>query len=287
MIRTILAAKPGCSPPLFAGPHIIKRHKHRPGVEQFNQWLAGLIDGSRGRFLVNPDGSTNCEILTGADDERLLRIIQNKLSGGRVTHRVGVREIRYRMVYEPGMKDLVKRVNGHIRDPYRLLQLEQVCKHLDVKLKHPDPPRKGNGWFAGLFDADGHIDFIQDAPDQKPKLDISITTKHPENVRYFLPLFGGEIHHVDESSESQRGSGVGGGGQLAKWSLRPEQREDVDNVLDYFRAIPSHTGKRIRLLKVKEFYKLVGKGAYGSTDPELRAAWNKFLVRWGADDDAE
>lgn len=61
---------------------------------RFNQWLAGLIDGD-GCLLVSKAaaaaaaGYPSCEITVALADERMLRIIQNKL-GGSIKPRSGV-----------------------------------------------------------------------------------------------------------------------------------------------------------------------------------------------------
>jgi len=59
---------------------------------RFNQWLAGLIDGD-GCLLVSKAGYSSCEITVALADERMLRIIQNKL-GGSIKPRSGVQAIR-------------------------------------------------------------------------------------------------------------------------------------------------------------------------------------------------
>ena len=59
---------------------------------RFNQWLAGLIDGD-GSLLVSKAGYSSCEITVALADERMLRIIQNKL-GGSIKPRSGVPAIR-------------------------------------------------------------------------------------------------------------------------------------------------------------------------------------------------
>jgi len=59
---------------------------------RFNQWLAGLIDGD-GRLQVSKEGYSSCEITVALADERMLRIIQNKL-GGSIKPRSGVQAIR-------------------------------------------------------------------------------------------------------------------------------------------------------------------------------------------------
>jgi len=61
-------------------------------TRRFNQWLAGLIDGD-GCLLVSKAGYSSCEITVALADERMLRIIQNKL-GGAIKARSGVKAIR-------------------------------------------------------------------------------------------------------------------------------------------------------------------------------------------------
>jgi hypothetical protein len=58
----------------------------------FNQWLAGLIDGD-GSLQISKQGYTSCEITVALADERLLRVIQNKL-GGFIKARAGAKAIR-------------------------------------------------------------------------------------------------------------------------------------------------------------------------------------------------
>jgi hypothetical protein len=77
---------------------------------KFNQWLAGLIDGD-GYLLVTKDGNTGCEITVGLEDERMLRIIQNKM-GGNIKLRSGAKSVRYRLHNKIGMLDLINRING-------------------------------------------------------------------------------------------------------------------------------------------------------------------------------
>ena len=103
---------------------------------RFNQWLAGMIDGD-GTLQVSKAGYSSCEITVSLADERLLRLIQNKL-GGAIKARSGVKAIRWRLHNRAGMLDLVNRVNGYIRHSGRLVQLNRVCAILDLPLLSPD-----------------------------------------------------------------------------------------------------------------------------------------------------
>lgn len=158
----------------------------------FNQWLAGLIDGD-GSLQVSKAGYTSCEITVALADERMLRIIQNKL-GGAIKARSGVQAIRWRLHNRPGMIDLVNRINGYIRHNNRLVQLNQVCTKLGLQLLSPDNLHHEHGWFAGFFDTKGSVEYNIINANTSPQLTVSLTSKHFMNVSYFQTIFGGSIH---------------------------------------------------------------------------------------------
>jgi ubiquinol-cytochrome c reductase cytochrome b subunit len=66
----------------------------------------------------------------------LLRQIQNKF-GGSIKKRTGVNAIRYRLQNKQGMLNLVKAVNGNIRNSTRLKQFYNICSLLEVKVITP------------------------------------------------------------------------------------------------------------------------------------------------------
>lgn len=114
----------------------------------FNQWLAGLIHGDVS-LQVSKAVYSSCEITVALADERMLRIIQNKL-GVFIKSRSGVQAIRWRLHNRPGMLELIKRINGYIRHTSRLVQLNRVCAILNVQLLSPDTLHNKHGWFAGF-----------------------------------------------------------------------------------------------------------------------------------------
>jgi hypothetical protein len=159
---------------------------------RFNQWLAGLIDGD-GSFLVSKSGYSSCEITVALADERILRIIQNKL-GGSIKARAGVKAIRWRLHNRSGMLDLTNRINGYIRHTNRLIQLNYVCALLNIEIKSPDILHNKHAWFSGFFDADGTIGFYLKGSDSNPQLTLSVTNKFYSDVVHFKMIFGGEIY---------------------------------------------------------------------------------------------
>jgi len=159
---------------------------------RFNQWLAGLIDGD-GSLQVSKAGYSSCEITVALADERMLRIIQNKL-GGSIKPRSGVQAIRWRLHNRSGMLELINRVNGYIRHSSRLVQLNRVCALLSVKLLSPYTLHNKHGWFAGFFDADGTIGYYFKGNNNQPQLTLSVTNKLYVDVVHFMTYFGGAIY---------------------------------------------------------------------------------------------
>lgn len=123
----------------------------------FNQWLAGLIDGD-GYFGVSQTGYISCEVTLHADEVQALYKIQ-KQCGGKINPRIGVKAYRWRLHNVSGMRNLIHRVNGLIRLPLRYKQLEQVCDRLQIKSQPANESilTPDNSWLVGFFDAEGHI----------------------------------------------------------------------------------------------------------------------------------
>lgn len=124
-------------------------------VLNFNQWLAGLIDGD-GYFGVSAEGYVSCEITLHADEVQALYKIQ-KECGGKVNSRVGVNAYRWRIHSVAGMRNLIERVNGHILIPKRYKQMERVCNILQITSKPALSVSQDSSWLVGFFDAEGHI----------------------------------------------------------------------------------------------------------------------------------
>jgi ubiquinol-cytochrome c reductase cytochrome b subunit len=229
----------------------------------WNQWLAGLIDGD-GSLLVSKSGYSSCEITMSLADEHALYQIKQKL-GGSIKLRSGVKAIRYRLHNREGMLELIKRINGNIRQKARLEQLKKVCLVLNISLIYPEPITKNDGWFTGIFDADGTINYS--FKNGYPKLTISVSTKLKVNIQSFTEIFGGNIY-FDKA----------GYGSF-KWSI--QSKKDIKVFLNYLKFVPSRSHKRQRLFLVKHFYELSKLKAYSNTpDTCLYKAWLDFESQW-------
>lgn len=229
----------------------------------FNQWLAGLIDGD-GCFGITQNKYTNCEITVALEDEKTLRIIQNKF-GGSIKLRSGAKAIRYRLHNQKGMINLINAINGNIRHSKRLVQLHKVCTLLNIPVLEPIILTKNNSWFTGFFDADGTIDFSSSNP---PQLTISITNKYLQDVLPFKDILGGNIYF----DNSQNG--------YYKWSI--QSKKDILNFVDYIKLNPSKTVKLNRILLCNLFYNLKDLKSYILNDNNRlqNKAWIKFKNKW-------
>ena len=98
--------------------------------KKWNQWLAGLIDGS---FYLTKKGYASLEITLDLRDEYALYIIKN-VYGGSVKLLSGKKAVRYALRHKQGFLALVWDVNGEIRNSYRLMQLNKICLKYDIPL---------------------------------------------------------------------------------------------------------------------------------------------------------
>ena len=238
---------------------------------KFNQWLAGLIDGD-GSLLVSKQGYTSCEITTSLEDEKALRIIQNKL-GGSIKLRSGVKAVRYRLQNKEGMLKLIHKINGYIRNTKRLPQLHKVCSILNIETVSAWPLTSSNSWFTGFFDADGTINFYYQSSREKdgtiirPQLYISVTNKYIQDVFDFQTFFGGQIYY----DSAQNG--------YYKWSITSKELHMVWYNLAKTNA--GHSIKWNRVFLIKQYYELCDLKAYrAAPNSSIFKAWRLFEIKW-------
>ena len=109
----------------------------------FNQWLAGVLDGD-GCFQLSKKGYASLEIVMETRDKHCLYQIKQRF-GGSVKLRSGVNWLRYRLHHKKGLLDLINAVNGEIRNPVRLLQLNKICENYNIPLIQPSKLGYNNG----------------------------------------------------------------------------------------------------------------------------------------------
>lgn len=229
--------------------------------KKFSEWLAGLIDGD-GSFLLTKKGYASLEITMDIRDEHCLNIIKNKY-GGYVKLRSNSNSLRYRLHHKAGLLSLINDVNGLIRNPNRILQLNKICIHYGLVFIFPNKLTYNNGWFAGFFDADGTVTINK----TNTQLSISATQKTTQILEPLLELYGGSLYIDRGKYES------------FKWYIT--DRESILKLIEYFKIYPSRSGKNSRLHLIPKYYELKDLKAYKAPeDSLLNRSWQNFYNKW-------
>jgi Cytochrome C and Quinol oxidase polypeptide I/LAGLIDADG endonuclease len=228
---------------------------------KFYEWLAGLIDGD-GSFLLNKQGYASLEITMDIRDEHALQIIKN-VYGGSIKLRSGANALRYRLHHKSGLLSLINDINGNIRNSKRLVQLNKICIKYELKLIYPKPLTFNNGWLSGFIDADGTIT-INSTNNQ---LSISASQKTYELLEPLIKLYGGNIYIDNGKSQS------------FKWYI--SKRENIVNLLNYFKNSPCRSAKIKRIHLINKFYELKDIKAHKALPgTALYKAWYYFYNKW-------
>jgi hypothetical protein len=234
---------------------------------RFNEWLAGLIDGD-GCFLLSKKGHASLEIVMDLRDKHCLYQIK-QVFGGAVQLRAGDNHLRYRLHSRAPLIKLIGAVNGNIRNPTRLTQLNRICAAYTIPLCLPEPLTYRHGWFSGFFDADGSV-YLNLQSDQ---VLITASQKNKLLLDLLQGLYGGQIYVVRSS-------------EAFKWSVY--QKGEVIALLDnYFRNYPARTPKDNRLKLLRRYYELRDIKAHLAAETSVEGrVWKRFIEswnRWGRD----
>jgi len=232
-----------------------------PNNKIWQEWLAGLIDGD-GSFNLTKKGYASLEITMDIRDEHALQIIKN-VYGGSIKLRSGANALRYRLHHKSGLLVLINDVNGHIRNSHRLVQLNKICDKYELKLIYPKKLNYDSGWLSGFFDADGTVTINK----SNTQLSIGATQKTAELLQPLVELYSGHIY-IDRGSS-----------QSFKWYIT--KREDILNLVEYFKKHPSRSAKNNRLYFIPKYYELRDLKAHKAT-PEtcLGKSWQYFYTKW-------
>lgn len=237
-------------------------NKNSPKDFRFIQWLAGLIDGD-GSFPLSKKGYASLEITMDIRDERALQAVKN-VYGGSIKLRSNANAMRYRLHNKEGLLNLINDVNGLIRNPVRLIQLNNICIKYDIPLIYPDKLNFNNGWLAGFFDADGSISINKSSNWQ---LSISAGQKTSELLNPLVDLFGGYVY-IDRGSYGS-----------FKWYVT--KKEDILKLIEYFKKHPSRSAKNNRLHLIPKYYELKSMKAHKAESVSLLAkSWDIFIEKW-------
>ena len=203
----------------------------------FNEWLAGLIDGD-GYFLLTKKGYVSCEICMDARDKKALYLILHKY-GGSIKSVSGAKAFKYKLRNKKGLLHLINDINGLIRNPIRLLQMNKLCNKYDILIKYPKPLTYNNGWLSGFIDSDGSV-YLNEKSGQ---IFISITQKNRFLLEPLVSLYSGRIDIPSPKIEA------------FKYVIY--RKNELFSLIDnYFSKYPLKTEKFKRVCLIKQFYDL-------------------------------
>ena len=210
---------------------------------KFNEWLAGLIDG-HGYFLLTKKGYVSCEICMDARDKKALYLILHKY-GGSIKSVSGAKAYKYKLRNKKGLLHLINDINGLIRNPIRLLQMNKLCNKYEILIKYPKALTYSNGWLSGFIDSDGSV-YLNEKSGQ---IFISITQKNRFLLEPLVSLYGGRIDILSPKIEA------------FKYVIY--RKNELYSLIDkYFSNYPLKTEKFKRVChasQIKQFYDLLAK----------------------------
>ena len=225
----------------------------------FKEWLAGLIDGD-GYFLFSKNGYNSCEITMDARDKKVLYLIQH-MYGGSVKQISKALAFKYKLRNRAGLIALINDVNGLIRNPTRLLQMNKLCVKFNIELKYPNNLTFNNGWLSGFIDSDGSI-YYNEASGQ---VFIGISPKNRYLLEPLIHIYGGR---VDISSP-----------KIEAFKYVIYRKAELFNLIDnYFNKYPLRTEKMQRVNLIKQYYLV--RLSKKNQDIVKFNEWVKFKDRW-------
>lgn len=226
--------------------------------DPFFEWLAGVIDGN-GHFTLTKKGSANFKLIVDIKDISLLYEIKHKF-GGSIRSISNYKSVKYKLNHKKGILELVYSVNGLIRNPSKMVQMNKLCLKYGIDLLYPKPLTFNNGWLSGFIDSDGSI-YMNEASGQ---VFISATQKNKYLLEPLIHLYGGRVDILSK---------------VEAFKYIVYRKNELYNLIDnYFNKYPLRTKKSSRLKLIKQFYLVcVSKN---NKDIEKLNKWVLFKDKW-------
>jgi hypothetical protein len=171
-------------------------------------------------------------------DKKALYLILHKY-GGSIKPVSGAKALKYKLRNKKGLLQLINDINGLIRNPTRLLQINKLCNKYEIELKYPKPLTYNNGWLSGFIDSDGSI-YINEKSGQ---LFLGITQKNRFLLEPLINIYGGRIDIHSPKIEA------------FKYVIY-RKNEHFSLIDNYFSKYPLRTEKSKRVNLIKQFYDL-------------------------------
>lgn len=227
--------------------------------KNFNEWLAGVIDGD-GHFLLSKKGSARLYIVMDVRDKKALNEILQKF-GGSIKPIANANALRYNLSNKKGLIKLINAVNGEIRNPTRLLQLNKFCIKYNIQLNYPKNLTFNNGWFSGFLDSDGSV-YLNESSGQ---VFLSATQKNIYLLEPLISVYGGRVQPSNERGEAFK-------------YIMYRKNELFSMIDNYFSVYPLKTLKHNRIKLIKEFYNV--RLGINSKDLVKLNEWVLFKDKW-------
>ena len=241
--------------------NVVNNYKN-PDSLNFNEWLAGLIDGD-GYFLLTKKGYVSCEICMDVRDKKALYLVLHKY-GGSIKPVSGAKALKYKLRNKKGLLNLINDINGLIRNPTRLLQINKLCVKYEVELRYPKPLTYHNGWLSGFIDSDGSV-YLNEKSGQ---IFISVSQKNRFLLEPLIPLYGGRIDILSPKIEA--------------FKYVVYRKNELFSLIDnYFTKYPLRTEKSKRINLIKQFYDLrTFSNNNNKYDINILNAWVLYKDKW-------
>lgn len=227
---------------------------------KFNEWLAGLIDGD-GNFIITKKGYVSCEITIDIRDKKALYEVKHKY-GGTIKPVSNANALKFKLRHKKGLITLINAINGLIRNPTRMLQMNKLCVKYGIELKYPKPLTYNNGWLSGFIDSDGSVYFSE----KSGQVFISISQKNRFLLEPLISLYGGRVDILSPKIEAFK-------------YIVYRKTELFDLVDNYFSKYPLKTKKSSRINLIKQFYLL---RIYSNSNNDIGKfnEWVLFKDKW-------
>lgn len=169
-------------------------------------------------------------------DKQVLYDIKHKF-GGSIYTIANANALRYQLTGQKGLISLINAVNGLVRNPTRLLQMNKLCVKYEIELLYPKPLTYNNGWFSGFMDSDGSIYLNQTSG----QIFICASQKNKYLLEPLIHLYSGRIDITSPKVEA------------FKYIIY--RKQEVFNMVDnYFSKYPLKSKKQKRINMIKEFF---------------------------------
>jgi hypothetical protein len=227
--------------------------------DPFHEWLAGIIDGD-GYFNLSKKGTARLIITMDIRDKKLLYDIKHKF-GGSIYTIANANALKYQLSHKKGLIALINAVNGNIRNPKRMLQMNKLCHKYNINLIFPKPLTFYNGWLSGILDSDGSIHMNVTSG----QIFLSITQKDKYILEPLIKIYSGRIRTISPKIEAFR--------------YDIYRKNELFNLIEnYFNKYPLRSDKLNRLNLIKQFYLL--RPYRDSKDIILLNKWLLFKNKW-------